>query len=330
MSCECSDSSANALPVRRQYRNAQEAREAAIARMGGPSCSSSQLVDSVPGERGNLEGGIRRSKKMHTVEGRRAALNQIRPQIARLQVRLRAPVSSFEINASPVQMLWSYGVTTVPGRRETLLPKTLASLAAAGFEKPRLFVDGCDELQNWRKWFGLEVTCRYPVTNVAVNWILSLAELVQRDPNADRFAIFQDDFVTYRNLRGYLEHSPYPEKGYLNLVTQYENEDRARGKKGWFPASLGRGAVALVFNREAAAVLLSERGLIERSQDRVKGVKSIDGGIFYAMQKQGWKEYCHAPTLVQHTGQNYSTLGHRIAPVKSFRGEEFDALEFLA
>lgn len=227
-------------------------------------------------------------------------------------------------------MIWSYGVTTVPLRRDTLLPKTLASLARAGFDKPRLFVDGCDETQNWKRQFGLEVTARYPKVDVAVNWILALSELVQREPNADRFAVFQDDFVTYQNLREYLEKVPYPEKSYLNLITQLENEDVSKGKSGWFQASqTGRGAVALVFSREAAAVLLSHRPFIERSQDKKRGRTAIDGGILYAMQSCGWKEFCHNPSLVQHIGHNDSTIGHRIKPTKLFLGEQFDALELL-
>jgi hypothetical protein len=37
---------------------------------------------------------------------------------------------------------WAYGITTVPSRLTTLLPRTITSLAAAGFDKPHLFVDG--------------------------------------------------------------------------------------------------------------------------------------------------------------------------------------------
>src|SRR5579872_2050280 len=43
-----------------------------------------------------------------------------------------APVSA---PVSPVALAWAYGVTTVPARRDTLLPRTLASLRQAGFEQ---------------------------------------------------------------------------------------------------------------------------------------------------------------------------------------------------
>ena len=39
---------------------------------------------------------------------------------------------------------WAYGVTTVPSRRDNLLPITLGSLRKAGFDKPRLARDAMD------------------------------------------------------------------------------------------------------------------------------------------------------------------------------------------
>ncbi len=72
---------------------------------------------------------------------------------------------------------WAYGVTTVPVREDRLLPKTLASLRAAGFDKPRLFVDGVRNAWDWEQKFGLEVTARWPHVLTAGNWVLSMYEL---------------------------------------------------------------------------------------------------------------------------------------------------------
>ena len=44
-------------------------------------------------------------------------------------------------------MKWAYGITTVPSRRENLFERTLQSLAVAGFDNPRLFVDGVDDAE---------------------------------------------------------------------------------------------------------------------------------------------------------------------------------------
>ena len=234
-----------------------------------------------------------------------------------------------------VPKTWAYGVTTVPQRRVTLLPRTLASLRAAGFDCPRLFVDGCDDPSSYSH-FGLELTMRYPSLRAYGNWLMALLELYLRSPNADRFAVFQDDFVTYRNLRAYLDWCPYPgelndrPKGYWNLYTFPENQRLSDGKIGWFFSNqLGKGGVALVFNREATVILLEHQHMITRAQDVNRGWKALDGGVVDSMRKSGWKEYVHDPSLVQHTGMESTISRSRHALAPSFRGEEFNAEEMI-
>lgn len=280
-------------------------------------------------------------------------------------------------------MRWAYGVTTVPERFDSLLPQTLKSLKAAGFDTPRLFVDGAtnSDAKLWEEKFALPVTARHPRLLVHGNWVLSLYELFIREPRAERFAIFQDDFVTYRGLREYLEKCGYPDgpvlpdksyardnadwmmslsrrcPGYLNLYStpscrQVLTDPIGPGVNyvGWYKSQQnGRGAVALVFSREAVVTLLSSRHLIERPLDSHRGWRSVDGGIVDAMRKVGWCEYVHSPSLVFHTGQ-YSTIQKRAAATAEcalptdqasayvwpahyngvdFKGEEFDATDFL-
>lgn len=229
-------------------------------------------------------------------------------------------------------MKWSYGVTTVPSRRDTLLPTTLRSLARGGFGYPRLFVDGATEaeLEEYKR-FGCEISARSPALRTAGNWFLSLLELYLRDSLADRYALFQDDLVTSHNLRSYLESTPYPPRSYLNLYTMPSNQDLV-GKDfvGWFRSNqFGRGAVGLVFDRNATVLLLSSHHMLTRPQDLDKGWKSVDGGIVTAMTKEGYSEFVHSPSLVQHTGK-VSSMGTKeqpLAPV--FRGEDFDLMELL-
>lgn len=227
-------------------------------------------------------------------------------------------------------MKWSYGVTTVESRRETLLPSTLASLAAAGFDDPRLFVDGCSDVFPWQA-FGLPLTVRHDRVRTFGNWILTLWELYLREPNADRYAIFQDDFVTVRNLRQYLESAPFPDQGYLNLYTFPENQWRCeKSFRGFFLANqLGKGAVALVFDRRGVETLLGSHSMVMKPQDPHKGHKSVDGAIVHAMQKVGWQEYCHSPSLTQHTGIESSMGNRQHAQARSFPGENFDAMSLL-
>lgn len=228
---------------------------------------------------------------------------------------------------------WSYGVTTVPSRRDELLHKTLVSLKLAGFDQPRLFVDGSDDPRSWEREFGLEVSSRSPTVRAYGNWMLALWELYLRDCQADRYAIFQDDFVTYRNLRDYLESCEYPKRGYWNLYTFNSNHilTPLEGKYvGWFKSNqFGRGAVALVFDLLTVQTLLASRHMVDRVLDPKRGHCKIDGGIVEALKKEGWTEYVHNPSLTQHLGE-VSAIGnpkHQQAP--HFKGESFDARELL-
>lgn len=233
---------------------------------------------------------------------------------------------------------WAYGVLTVPERRETLLPRTLASLAKAGFPEPRLFIDGARSAAQYRS-LDLPVTVHDPRIGVFGNWVLALWELYLRDGLADRYAIFQDDLVAYRNLRQYLEQCPYPERGYWNLYVYSQDQERKDGKVGWFLSDQwGKGAVALVFNREAVSVLLGQSHITKRPQiaNRKRSLKAVDGAVVEALTKgAGWKEWVHSPSLVQHTGEasegETSIAGNKrhkrhLLPT-SFRGEDFNALE---
>lgn len=252
--------------------------------------------------------------------------------------------------ANPVNLKWAVAVTTVPQRRDTLLPLTLASIKAAGFPDPRLCVDGTG---SGFDHFGLDVTYRTERIHLHGNWVLAAMELFIRDPHADRYGIFQDDFVVYRNTRQYLDQCLYPLTGYLNLTTfdgrpGSSNEKVVRDKPvGWYEADemlapkgyqAGRGAVALVFNRDALLVLLSSRHMIDRPIDQTllkdsklfRGQHLVDGGVVWAMNKAGWREYVHNPSLVCHTGGDASTMGHgKYKLPQTWRGDDFDALSLL-
>lgn len=233
-------------------------------------------------------------------------------------------------------MKWAYGVTTVPERFFTTLPTTLDSLRLAGFGAPRLFIDGITASEMSLESNGLfekyEVTIRTPIVRAFGNWILGIWELYLRQPNADLYAMFQDDFITYQNLRQYLETQAYPARGYWNLLSFPHNEKLAKGVAGWhLSCQRGKGAVALVFNRETVTTILSSyENIVERPMS--KGVRShtaIDGAVVDCLSKKGWKEYIHYPSLVFHTGQ-VSTLNHGKFPAsRSFKGSGFDALELV-
>ena len=230
-------------------------------------------------------------------------------------------------------MKWAYGITTVSKRFDDLLPTTLDSLALGGFENPHIFIDGCSEIDTPTALLSqYSVTCRREQIRTFGNWYLGLLELYIRNPRADRYAMFQDDLVTYQNLRTYIEKVPYPDMGYCNLYTFPENHTLKEDKDdyGWYLSNQkGKGAVALVFNRHAVTTLLQADHMVMRPQDSHRGWRAIDGGIVSAMKKGGYKEFVHNPSLVQHTGLVSVMQNKQHQKADSFRCETFNAEELL-
>ena len=251
-------------------------------------------------------------------------------------------------------MKWSYGITTVLSRRAKALPRTLLSLKHAGFDKPRLFLDGAShaEAESYEEQFGLPVTVRGPEpVRVCANWWLGMAELYFRDPQADRFAMFQDDLLAVQNLRPYLDALPWPDQRYFNLYagsgTNEPIVERAQAQDvtGWVEAGIkdpsqinpddglhwqkGIAALALCFPRDLLVRLLGRCNVFEKAQSR-DGWRRIDGTIVDAMNAMGCREMIHCPSLVQHEDDGDSTIrniGRRLA--RSFPGEMYNALDFL-
>jgi hypothetical protein len=192
-------------------------------------------------------------------------------------------------------MNWAYGITTT-GDRE-YLPRTLASLAKAGFDEPRIFVDT-----------GLGAFGR---------WYTAAVELLVRNPAAHRYILFQDDLVCVSNLREYLDSCTMQPNTYWNLFTFSASEHVIVNKKGWVegaklrdwePLQKGAGALGLVFSREALMTLLQQKSFVEKPASANKPTVCIDGAVVTAMNGAGYREYVHAPSLLQHTGTK-STLG---------------------
>lgn len=237
-------------------------------------------------------------------------------------------------------LLWSYGLTTVPQRRDSLLPRTLASLKAGGFGEPWLFVDGTShaDAASYERDLGLPVVARHtPSLRTFGNWVLALAELYIREPNADRYALFQDDLVTMPGLRGYLDRCPMPESGvYWNGYSFPVNEQKAplgrdgRPQVGWHDSNqCGFGAVMLVFSRSGVRALIHSADTTSKPLHPSRGWRNVDGLIVTAMRKAGYREQVHYPSLVQHTGGTSTMANRPHQAARSFRGEDFNCLDLL-
>lgn len=288
-----------------------------------------------------------------------------RQQAAQSRLVEAAERESYAVPPRPhgASVLWAVGMTTVPERGE-LRERTLTSLEAAGWrrEDVHLFLDGAQGLPGWPG----AVCSRFPRAGAWTNWWLGLTELFHRCPGHDRFLMLQDDVVFVRNLRAYLEAVPFPEMSYLNLFSFSSNEPLMGGSPGFrkaamlgAPSSLsgqaleewkakelqcGRGALALVFDRDTVRELLAHRGATDRPIAFLSGTgrTRIDGGLVTAMGHLGRKEFVHSPSLVQHTG-HVSAIGNgnrkdahgrrngvwREDLARTFPGEDFDAATLI-
>ncbi|MFO0919454.1 MAG: hypothetical protein U0872_14235 [Planctomycetaceae bacterium] len=228
-------------------------------------------------------------------------------------------------------MNWSYGITTVPSRLNTLLPRTLQSLASAGFDSPTLFIDGGIGPVEFDDLGRRNYVLRSKPTGNFGNWLSALLNLYTNDPTADLYAIFEDDILACRNLRRFLESSPLP-AGYMNLFLFPCNEQLAAGRKGWFRATgwAGQGAQGLVFRRSEVISLLSSPKMARHPMDPQNGRFRIDGAIVDTLTPLGAFEFCHYPSLLQHVGTE-TTIPRKAEcrQAESFPGEEFDAMELL-
>lgn len=225
---------------------------------------------------------------------------------------------------------WTYGVTTCPKRADNLLLQTLESLRQAGFDAPRLFIDGAYEPGAYQH-LGLFVTTRYPIVRTAANWVMSIVELYVRNPECTRYAIFQDDILLNKNVKKYLDNCEYPENGYWNLFT-HPHYEPSLSQTGWQQSGQnGLGALGLVFDRDTIVKLFTSYRFVTRPQSH-RSYRSIDGGIVTAMLEQGCREYIHNPSLVQHVGKLSSMgntgTGHIVS--STFKGVDSDAMEFLS
>lgn len=331
--------------VKRQLDRVGVTRERVdvIAEWLGAPCDCQERQEKL-----NALGSWATETKNHTIEEAKGLLYRIlgkSPSSNQQGVTMATPGATLEPTQVPPPPVWAYGVTTVKSRRDSgVLQRTLSSLQAGGFPTPHLFVDGDNDQLGWEQAFpGCLVTTHFPRILPYGNWLLALMEIWIRNPHADRYALFQDDLVVYPSLREYLDKLRMPPMGYWNLYTAPDNERlhaaNHAGKVGWYESNQrGLGAVAVVFSRDWCRGLLASNHMVNKPASPDRWFKWIDGGIIEATHILGGKEYCHMPSLVQHTGSESAIqaetprLEKPHAPptyASSFRGENFNALDLL-
>ncbi len=197
---------------------------------------------------------------------------------------------------------WAVGVTTAP-RKQATLQGCVDCLIDAGWETPRIFVDGEVDLGLLPP--HLEVTRRDPQVGAWPSWYLALTELLMRNPQADAFMIVQDDVILFRHrkLRQYIEDFLWPEDGAC-VVSLFCSRAYSAEEPGWrrLDENLVWGGQALLFSREACLGFLSDPEVLEHRLTK-SGFAGIDSVVGRWAERHNVPVYVSTPSLAQHIGQ---------------------------
>jgi hypothetical protein len=181
----------------------------------------------------------------------------------------------------------------------------LESLAAAGWPRPHLFIDGAVTIPH--EWSHLPMTSRDEQVGAWPNYYLALLELLMLEPLADAFMLVQDDVEFYcrENVREYLEEILWLADT-PGIVSLYCATPDTRAERGWFkhPGRWNYSSLAFIFPRELAQQLV-----IAPSVFRHRWAEGDEGRVGVPDVISEWAVatatplYFPTPSLVQHIGE---------------------------
>ena len=149
----------------------------------------------------------------------------------------------------------------------------LDGLVRAGWSDIHLFMDGTVRVP--RKHSHLPTTWREHAVGACPAWLFSFAELVSLHPDADAYAMIQDDVFPHYgdSLREYLEDALWPNRSDV-LVSLYNPGLVTR--RGWhkLPSDWDWGTLAVVFPPQLARDFLSDANVVRRSLPAEAGATS--------------------------------------------------------
>ncbi len=237
---------------------------------------------------------------------------------------------------------WAVGVTTAP-RAQTALLTSLRSLFGAGFRDVRVFAEPGAVLPK-----GVAgITVNEANRGVFQNWRFALQTLRDEKPDAEFFAVMQDDVLYSKNLREFMERdlwfaddvgfiSPYRSGG----KTIKNRHFRRRRVKQWKSSEMYLaerqnyrdvcnmgdglwGALTYIFPKKSVDLVLADSGLKDRQ-------RTIDLAIHPVLARHKRRAVYYNPSLAEHI-KGPSSIGHGsgLSSGGSFKGEEFDCLSLL-
>ncbi|WP_165070055.1 glycosyltransferase family protein [Paludisphaera rhizosphaerae] len=196
---------------------------------------------------------------------------------------------------------WAVGVTTAPRRRPTL-DGCLDGIVRAGWDAPRLFLDGTVRIP--ARHAHLPTSWREEAVGAWPAWFLSLTELIVQRPEADAYLMIQDDVALHDHepLRDYLERVLWPGDR-PGLVSLFHIGPEATW--GWRlnvdPNRLS--AQALLFPPDLARALVADptvvRAVLDSSADHHTPIPDVLNIWLARRSIDCWHT---TPSLVQHVG----------------------------
>jgi len=198
-------------------------------------------------------------------------------------------------------MKWATAIITAP-REPSWLAATLSSVAEAGWDNPLVVAEPDSRVPPSAN--GIRVFRNPHRLGPHRNFRRALSILLEADPHADAYGIFQDDIQLTGNLKAWLDLTgvwPSDRAGVLSLFTASVNHST---KPGWNVCEdvprRAYGAQAYVFRPRAAAAYLS-------TAPRQMTWGQNDYWVGWWCRESGYEYWIHSPSFVRHLG-NRSTV----------------------
>jgi glycosyltransferase involved in cell wall biosynthesis len=207
-----------------------------------------------------------------------------------------------------VRLTWAVAMLTAP-RQRPVLASSLESLRAAGFENIQIFAESGSPIP--QEWADAARIVHEQRLGHLRNFAFAAKTLLDQQPAADCYAIFEDDISAARGLRDWCDGQLWPARH--GIVSLYTCRVFADDRPGWQTLNLGRyrtfGALAFVFRGEALRAFLSDAGVMRHVAHGTPGADAVVGE--WALRTGIGIAY-HTPSLVQHECGTPALAGHEV------------------
>ena len=208
-------------------------------------------------------------------------------------------------------LTWATAVLTAP-RQHSTLAATLTSLHDGGFDDCHVFAEPYVNVPTG--WAYLRLTRHAARLGQLRNFVFAANALLDEQPGADCYAIFEDDISAARGLRGWCDRQFWP--GGHGIVSLYTSRVFADDRPGWQSLNLGRwrtyGSMAFVFQEQVLRALVSDEGVARHVE---RGWPSADAIVGEWALKCGTGIAYHTPSLIQHEGWTTAMAGHAMGRI---------------